>query len=234
MRCLALLLLPCLAGALWHTSFCVVTARRRVSYLASVVQSFAAQGIFRSDGVGLIVVDVDNSTQGSPVAVPLANRVMAVCDTVDVEGLPSCHTRQLSLDVIGALALCSNFTTGWVVLAEDDCVVCEGAVDEAVTALAGLRVNETSLAKFAKGLHGVAFPSRKVDRFAEYVRARLYTHPHDITVIEEWDKGGGLYMHARNLFHHIGEISTEERKNTDEFRKQYQDLREDTCWQKLE
>ena len=225
----------CVTTALLHTSFCVATARRRTSYLPSVVQSFADQNIFRSDGVGLIIVDVDNSTGGSgTAAIPLPNRIHAVCDTPDVEGIPSCHTRQLSLDIIGALTLCSKHTSGWVVLAEDDCTICEGGVDEIVTALSTLNSHTISLAKFAGGLHGVAFPSSKVPLFTQYVRDRLYTHPHDITRIEDWDPAGGvLYTHPRNLFHHIGTVSTEERKNTDEFREKYRDLREDFCWQSL-
>ena len=61
---------------------------------------------------------------------------------------------------------------------------------------------------------------------------RLYTHPPDVTRIEDWDQHSGrLYVHDRNLFHHIGRISTESVKNTDAFREKYRALREDVCGQ---
>ena len=51
------------------------------------------------------------------------------------------------------------------------------------------------------------------------------------TMQEDWDPPGSLYVHRRNLFHHIGRVSTESVKNSDEFRDMYHALREDECWQ---
>ena len=226
----ALLPLLCCVDSLWHTTFCVVTSHRQQSYLSEVVAGFVAQNALRMDGARVVVVDVDNSTD-IPLSAPLPGRRLAVCDTPDVEGIPSCKDRQLSLDVTAALSLCDNGTTGWVVMVEDDCVPCEGAVDEVNVALSGLNAKHTSMARFSKFLRATAFPAGKIARFREYVLSRLYTHPHDVTKIEDWDPPGSLYVHHRNLFHHIGNVSTVENKNTDQFREMYSGLREDVCCQ---
>jgi hypothetical protein len=150
-----------------------------------------------------------------------------------VEGLPSCMVRQRSLDIIGAMSACANVTTGWVVMTEDDCTPCPNAIDEVVVTLARLSAREISMARFSKFQRATAIPAAKTHRYAENIRERLYTHPHDVTRIEDWDPSGvgKLYVHDRNLFHHIGRISTEAVKNTDAFRERYRALREDKCWQ---
>jgi len=166
----------------------------------------------------------------SSLATPMP-REMAVCDTPDTEGLPSCEVRQRSLDAIAAMTVCAQSASGWVVLLEDDCLACPGAVDELVTALGGLDARATSLARFSKFQRATAIPSRKAPLYAADIRHRLYTHPPDVTRIEDWDPPGGLYVHARNLFHHIGYMSTEAVKNNDAFRERHRALREDVCWQ---
>jgi hypothetical protein len=213
-----------------HTTFCVITAARRTSYLTRVTDSL--QDAMRMDGVGLIVVSTDNSTTPTPTGfIVLRNRRLAVCDTPDTEGLPSCKVRQITLDVTAGLAACADHTSGWVVLLEDDCVACEGAVDETVSVLSGLSTRELSFARFSKGLRGIAFPARKIKAFAEYAVSRLYTHPHDITRMEDWDPPGRMHVHSRNLYHHIGVVSTDDRKNTDEFRQMYAMYRDDVCFE---
>ena len=219
---LLLLLLLSSASGIWHTTFCVLTGPRPVSYLAQVEAALVQQGIMRSDGVGMMRVDAGHNNKR--------------CDDDDPgeEGVPSCRVRQRSLDVILALGRCANHTSGWVVLVEDDCVACEGAVDEVLRALSTLNTSRVSLALFSKFLRGAAFPRAKVDAFGHYVRGRERTHPHDITRIEDWDPlGATLYRHDRNLFHHIGHMSTETHKNRPEFRQRYRDLREDVCWEPL-
>jgi hypothetical protein len=62
--------------------------------------------------------------------------------------------------------------------------------------------------------------------------SRLYTYPHDITKMEDWDPPGRMHVHTRNLYHHIGVVSTDERKNTDEFRQMYAVYRDDMCFEK--
>jgi hypothetical protein len=218
-------------SGLHHTIFCVITSDRRTSYLTEVTDSL--RDAMRMDGVGVIVVSTDGRTRPTPHTgfVTLDPRRLAVCDTPDVEGVPSCKVRQITLDVTGGLSVCAKHTSGWVVLLEDDCVACEGAVDETVAVLSGLNATELSFARFSKGLRGIAFPALKVARFAEYAVSRLYTHPHDITKMEEWDPPGRMHVHARNLFHHIGLVSTDDRKNTDEFRQRYAAYRDDVCFE---
>lgn len=233
---LCLLLSVCFArgtSSLWHTTFCLVTAYRPgETYLPQVIASYMDQAIMHQDGVGLFVVDADNSS-GSAMAYPLPNRELAICDhSTEVEGLPSCMVRQRSLDIIGAMAACANFTTGWVVMTEDDCTACPNAIDELVTALSRLHTREISMARFSKFQRATAIPAAKTHWYAQNIRKRLYTHPPDVTRIEDWDQQSGrLYVHDRNLFHHIGRISTESVKNTEAFREKYRALREDVCGQ---
>ena len=227
---LALTLLTHAVSGLHHTTFCVITAARRTSYLTHVTDSL--RDATRMDGVGLIVVSTDNSTAPTQTGfLVLRDRRLAVCDTPDAEGLPSCKVRQITLDVTSGLSACADHTSGWVVLLEDDCVACEGAVDETVSVLSGLSARELSFARFSKGLRGIAFPARKIRAFAEYAVSRLYTHPHDITKMEDWDPPGRMYVHTRNLYHHIGVVSTDDRKNTDEFRHTYAVYRDDFCFE---
>jgi hypothetical protein len=162
----------------------------------------------------------------------LPRRERAICDREDVEGLPSCMVRQRLFDIIGAMTACANVTTGWVVMTEDGCTPCPNAIDELVVTLARLSAREISMARFSKFQRATAIPAAKTHLYAENIRKRLYTHPPDVTRIEDWGPGfGKLYVHDRNLFHHIGRISTEGVKNIDSFRERYRALREDKCWQ---
>lgn len=239
LRFCAFILITNHCRAVWHTTFCVVSAPRSQSYLYEVLTGFEAQHVMALDGAGLMVVDVaGNATSGY---IGLHNREMAKCDYNDVpgtKGLPSCMDRQMSLDVTGVLAQCANITTGWVVLIEDDCVPCPGAVDEVLTTLGRLSTRHTSLARFSKFLRATGIPARKVARFRDYVRSRLYTHPYDITRVEDWDPmptSGEVpqyYVHDRNIFHHVGTVSTVDAKNTIEFQREYAALRGDVCWQR--
>ena len=225
------LLLLARAHCLWETTFCVVTAGRGVSYVGETVTSFIEQRVFQLDGAALVVVDVDG-TGAAPYATRLRDRQHAPCNTPDTEGVPSCKVRQMTLDVTAALALCANGTSGWVVLAEDDCVACEGAVGEVMDALWGMHQG-TSMARFSKFSRSTAIPARKIPAFVRYARSRLHTHPYDITRVEEWDQGGGVYVHRRNLFHHIGTVSTEGTRNTLPFLERYGGFRSDVCFEGL-
>ena len=68
------------------------------------------------------------------------------------------------------------------------------------------------------------FPASKVRAFVDYSVARLRTHPHDITRIEDWNSNGRLYTHPRSLFKHDGQVSTQEYRNSNEFRALYAGL----------
>lgn len=218
--------------SIYHTIFCMPTARRDVSYLDQVVQSYHSQNIFRMDGVTLAVLDTDNSTYGKYTQ--LMNRVEANCAKEEIEGKPSCKVRQQGLDVSTAMTQCANFTSGWVVLTEDDCEACTGAIDEVVTALSRLDRDGIAMAKFSKFVRATAFPSDVVPRYVDSVLRRIYDFPYDVTVIEEWAAGRRQYIHDKNLFHHIGSISTEPRRNDPVYRAKYAELRADKCFEKLE
>lgn len=228
-------LISCVAPV-YHTTFCMPTVRRSVSYLDQVMQSYMKQRVLLMDGVTLAVLDVDNSTSfllTHQEATQLPDRIKALCDAPDTSGLPSCKVRQQGLDVTAALSHCARFTSGWVVIVEDDCEACAGALDEVVSTLASLDHARIAMAKFSKFTRATAFPIEMVPGYVQSVRDRLYTHPYDITVIEQWAPNRRQYIHARNLFHHVGHVSTEASRNTPEYRAAYTKLRSDTCFQSL-
>lgn len=54
--CALLLLMAARCNALWHTTFCVVSAPRSRSYLSQVLAGFEAQHAMALDGARLMVV----------------------------------------------------------------------------------------------------------------------------------------------------------------------------------
>lgn len=207
----------------------MVTARRpgMVDYLARVSSVYHAQGVHRRDGTGLAIVSVDGWTTAGFV---LPNRTLAECTGPDVEGLPSCQVRQRTLDVLAALAVCQPITSGWVILVEDDCEPCPLALSESLDALAEQDPATTSMAKLSVNMCATAFPAARVLAYSSDTRARLYTHPHDIIKAENWaGPTTRVYRHHRNLWHHIGRVSTEPHKNAPEWQARFADLRADSC-----
>jgi hypothetical protein len=225
----------------WETMqqilFCMVVSYRPVMYAHQSVDSLDRQGIARMDGIGLLVVDVDGTSNNmSSSARVLPDRQLATCYEHEVpsDSLPNCKTRQSTLDVTASLELCAQYSSGWVVLIEDDVEACTGAVLETVQVLSMLDTSKTSMARFSKFSRALAIPSRKIKQYSMNARSRLYSHPYDVTIVEEWDPPGGLYyVHARNLFHHIGEISTDTNKNDPVYVSRYRELRSDYCWEAL-
>jgi hypothetical protein len=222
------------ANAINQITFCMVTSERPVSYLEKVLDTFNEQRVNEMDGVGLIVVNMDRTNKGAGIIYPLT-RKLAVCDTPDVEGIPICKVRQGTLDVTESLLYCSNFTSGWVVLAEDDCEACNGSIQEIMHTISTLDAVNVSLAKLAKIATGVAFPKDKVSLYAAHAQAHVYDRPHDFYSEREWDpSGSGIYFHKRNLFHHIGSVSTISYRNEESYHKQYDAMREDYCGESIQ
>jgi hypothetical protein len=221
---------PCVSSV-YHTTFCMPTARRDESYLDQVVQSYRTQNVFRMDGITLVVLDTDNSTLGWYTQ--LHRRKKALCDATDVDWAPSCQVRQQGLDVTAALTQCANLTSGWVVLTEDDCEACRGALDEVISTLGKLDMNTIAMAKFSKFVRATAFPVDVVPNYVKSVVDRLYTSPYDVTVMEQWAPGRRQYIHTRNLFHHVGYVSTEAKRNDEKYRAAFAQLRGDVCFEKL-
>lgn len=203
------------------------------------MESYSQQNVFNMDGVALAVIDTDNSTLGKYTPLQQDTRTIAACDTTPQaearDGIPSCKVRQQGLDVTAALIQCAKHSSAWVVLAEDDCVACEGGLDELIYTLSTLHIQTIAMAKFSKFLRATAFPVDIVSDYAQSVRDphRLYTHPYDVTVIEQWAPGRREYIHARNLFHHIGHVSTEPKRNDAAYRAMYAGLRGDVCYERL-
>ncbi len=219
----------------------MITALRPggVSYLTRVVGAYQKQHAYQMDGVGLVIIDTDGGTageaaRGRPEGIGLQNRNKAVCDTPDVEGLPSCRVRQRTLDVTASLEKCRSITSGWVILVEDDCEPCQDALSESLAALAALSSEETSMAKFSRNMCATAFPVKRVSAYIQACTERLYTHPHDVIYADSWAPDPArVYVHTKNLFHHIGNISTEPHKNVPMWQEQYGGLRTDSCGESL-
>ena len=115
-----------------------------------------------------------------------------------------------------------------MVLVEEDNLLCEGALDELVGTLGTLDAQAIALA-FSPTSTGMSFPVGKVGKYVNYSLGRVGTHPHDVTRVEEWDAGGGVYMHRTSLFQHIGRVSTQEYRNSEEFRALYAGMRDYEC-----
>jgi hypothetical protein len=208
----------------------MVTASRRVSYLQETLDSYAKERVWAHDGLALVIVDVDNSSNLS-IAYRLPKRTLEGCDGPDVEGVPSCKTRQSTLDITSALLECAHHTSGWVVLVEDDTTLCSGALDDLVTTLATL--DGTAMAKFSPFSAGMSIPASKARAYVDYSLTRLHTHPYDVTRVEDWDPTGRVYTHPRSLFQHIGHVSTQEYRNSEEFRALYAGMRDYECGRAL-
>jgi len=219
--------------AINQITFCMVTSERPVSYLERVLDTFREQHVNDMDGVGLIVVNMDETNWGDRVIHPPTRKV-ALCDTPDVEGLPICKVRQSTLDVTESLLYCANKTSGWVVLVEDDCEACPGSIQEIVAKLGQLDAVAVSLAKFSKFSRGVAFPVGKIEAYARNAQAHVREKPYDYFDVKEWDPhGGDVHIHARNVFHHIGAVSTIAYRNEDAYHDNYDAMRGDYCGEAL-
>ena len=95
-----------------------------------------------------------------------------------------------------------------------------------LTSLGGLDGREVALAKFSPSSTGMSFPVGKVKAYVDYSLATLRTHPHDVTRVEDWGENGGVYAHKRSLFEHIERVSTQEDRNSEEFRALYAGMRD--------
>lgn len=218
-----------MVGATKQITFCMVTSERPVSYLKRVLDTFTEQRANYMDDVGLVVVNMDGTSWRDSVVHP-HTRKLAACDTADMEGLPICKVRQSTLDVTESLLYCANKTSGWVVLVEDDCEACPGSIEDIVEKLGQLNSASTSLARFSKFSRGVAFPVGKIEAYVKNAQAHVRERPYDYFDVKNWDPTGGqVYIHNRNLFHHIGIVSTIAYRNEKEYHQKFDAMRSDKC-----
>jgi hypothetical protein len=106
-------------------------------------------------------------------------------------------------------------------------------LDEVISTIGRLDSDKTAMAKFSKFTRATAFPVEVVPGYVNSVRQRLYSFPYDVTVMEQWAPGRRQYIHGRNLFHHVGYVSTEAKRNEDTYRASYAKLRSDVCYERL-
>lgn len=214
---------------------CVLTSRRKVSYLQTVLRSLdyvnasEDSGFWRS-----AVVDVDSSTGvlDADILHPLDRRIESCSGESDVEGLPSCEVRQQTTDVANTLEKCSHLASQWVTLVEDDTVLCKGGLKIMEQSLQGLGL-EVDAVKFAKCFSGTTFRVSSLNKFTHYARSVMRTLPVDIALHGEWGSGKVPWGYNLNLFHHVGDVSTFEARNSKEFRQRNEKVRKDKCLSEL-
>jgi hypothetical protein len=216
----ALLLLWCAcAGA--RTSFhtCVLTSSRpnNASYVERAV------GSLRDGGFARVTV-VDAQSMGK-------HRKLAQCvdDGRDVDvGVP-CKVLQSNYDVAMALWHCDARArkAKWLLFVEDDMEACEGALRGVRSALRRATSDAVQFSKFSR-----AFAVRRGAAVLELVaniRCQAQSLPYDVVLWNTFTQP----LRTRNLFHHVGSVSTVQYRNKEHYVKRYSDMRSDVCGQPL-
>ena len=217
---LALSLLVWLAPALASdVTFCVVTARRPVSYFLDLVSALQHQG------ADLMVVDVDNSTGGLIEDVLTPPRVTQEC----IAGYVGCAVQQQALDVLNALETCAGPSwSNWVVLVEDDMLPCPCSVQAITDVLLDSNPLGMRWGRFAKFSRVIAFPIRSIAPYKAFVMEQLASIPYDQALVYGWGSGP-TYQHGSSLFSHRGSVSTIGERNDPAFIREYGDFRSESC-----
>jgi len=199
-------------------TYCVVTARRPVSYVSDLVSGLETQG------ADFLVVDVDNSTDWAVPNVLTPPRVTREC----IVGYVGCPVQQQALDVLGALEACAGHSgSDWVILVEDDMLPCSGSVQAIADALDS-DGDRYKWGRFAKFSRAVAFPVGSIDPYKRFVLDNLSSIPYDQALTRDWGEGP-TYQHDRSLFSHQGSVSTIGERNDPAFVQAYSDLRGESC-----
>ena len=141
--------------------------------------------------------------------------------------------RVAGLHVAYALGECASGGTPWVLLAEDDMVPCEGALDTVDSALADS--TDYSTVFFSKFSRAFAMRREVVGAFAAAVQRNLELKPYDIVLRTGiWlPEGERMLVYPTNLFHHIGALSTVPERNSADFIQKHGGLRADVCGEPL-
>jgi hypothetical protein len=181
-----------------------------------------------------MVVDVDGSAGNVEAqTLRLPARVVEDCgDQPEVEGVPGCKVRQQTRDATASLLECSKFASQWVVLVEDDTELCSGGLQIMDSSLKRLASKKMNSVKFAKSFSGTAFPVSQLKNFTTHAVANILTEPIDWSV---WwlDNGANVVGHNKNLFHHVGVVSTFGYRNSKAYLDLYGKSREDECFTAL-
>jgi len=215
----ALLLLCACAPARPSFHTCVLTSQRpdNVSYVERAVQSLRAEGFAR-----ITVVDAQSMAR---------HRKVAQCadDGQDVEAGVPCKVLQSNYSVAMALWRCDARArkAKWLLFVEDDMEACPGSLRAIQAALRSSRARAVQFSKFSR-----AFAVRRGAAVLELVaniRCQAHAAPYDIVL---WNTFAGA-PRTRNLFHHVGTVSTVQYRNKEHYIKKYSDMRSDVCGQPL-
>ena len=213
-----LLLCACvLARTSFHT--CVLTSSRpnNASYVERAV------GSLRDGGFARVTV-VDAQSMGK-------HRKLAQCvdDGRDVDvGVP-CKVLQSNYDVAMALWHCDARArkAKWLLFVEDDMEACAGSLKEVKAALKSSALSAVQFSKFSR-----AFAVRRgasVLDLVSNIRCQARSAPYDMVL---WNTFPSRTV-TRNLFHHMGTVSTIQYRNEDGYLAAYSHMRGDVCGQAL-
>lgn len=219
---LLLLCVPSDCG-LYHV--CLLTSERPLSYVKHSIRSLHKEG-FRA----ITVIDADGAS-GFGVNVS-AFRKLADCvdDGKDVVEGVSCKVEQSNYDVAMALWVCDSRArkAKWILFVEDDMEACAGSLKEVKAALKSSALSAVQLSKFSR-----AFAVRRgvsVLDLVSNIRCQAHSAPYDIVL---WNTFPARTV-TRNLFHHMGTVSTIQYRNKDDYLAAYSHMRGDVCGQALD
>jgi hypothetical protein len=197
--------------------FCVVTARREISYLDPLEDALLEQD------EDIMVIDTDNSTDREAMAFRLVNE-----PTACLPGNVPCPMQRQAMDVVRGMQRCLQEEQGlrYLALVEDDMAPCEGAVRTITDTVD--RLQDFKTARFAKFSRAVVLPKGNVLLYAKYVRRHVHETQHDILLNFKWARGED-YIHPHSLFTHQELVSTIMERNDPAYMQTYADLRGETC-----
>lgn len=213
----------CSKGILYHV--CLLTSDRPQSYVKHSIRSLYREGFST-----MSVIDADGASGFGLNVSSFRKLADCVDDGKDVvEGVP-CKVQQSNYDVAMALWVCDSHArkAKWILFVEDDMEACAGSLKEVKAALKSSVLSAVQFSKFSR-----AFAVRRgasVLDLVSSIRCQAHLAPYDVVL---WNTFPARTI-TRNLFHHMGTVSTIQYRNEDDYLAAYSHMRSDVCGQKLD
>ena len=194
--------------------------------LLFTIQSCAALSPCVLHGPGRPVSYLSAVLKAYPIPVRVIDTANVSLPELPPNDLISSEVRRAGLHVLYALTECGG--DPWTMLVEDDMVPCKGAIDTVRTVLANTSYDVVFFSKFSRAF---AMRRERVELFATSVRENLELKPYDIVLrTGMWlPPGEHMLTYPKNLFHHIGSLSTVPERNSKDFIQKHAALRGDIC-----
>ena len=154
-------------------------------------------------------------------------------DTVNQNGLPGHSVRKQTWDILNILDHCSQ-QSEFVMIVEDDFFPCPGAFAAVMKALQGTKEcrprSDWQTLTFSYGMNGIVLQSKMVSFLKSYFLEKLAKTPPDWLIFEDWfPVMTDRLEYRRNLFVHVGELSSFQFRNDADFARRI-DLPECYTW----